>query len=82
MTMTVRVDGKGRLTIPGRVRKELAVKPDDTFFLEDEGLVLHCAKADNPFDALAAHAVNEYRGGKTASLDDVARELNPNLDGE
>ncbi|MBM2813049.1 MAG: transcriptional regulator, AbrB family [Chloroflexi bacterium] len=81
MTITVRVDGKGRLTIPGRVRKELAVKPGDTFFLEHEGLVLHYAKADNPFDALAAQAINEYRGGETASLDDLARELNLDLGG-
>lgn len=81
MTITVRVDGKGRLTIPGKVRKELDVKPGDTFFLEHEGLVLHYAKADNPFDTLAARAVHEYREGKTASLDDLAQELNVDLDG-
>ena len=82
MTITVRVDDKGRLTIPGRVRKELGVKPGDTFFLEHEGLILHYAKADNPFDALAAHAVNEYQAGMTGSLDDLARELSIDLDGE
>ena len=81
MTITVRVDGKGRLTIPGRVRKELDVKPGDTFFLELDGLVLQYAKADNPFDALAALAVDEYRAGGTVSLDDFAQELKPDLDG-
>lgn len=82
MPITVRVDAKGRLTIPGRVRKELAVKPGDTFFLEHDGLVLHYAKADNPFDALAAHAISEYRAGKSVSLDDLARELSHHLDGD
>jgi hypothetical protein len=43
------------------------------FVQETEG-VLHFAKAENPFDGLARHAVEEYRAGRTRSLGDIARE--------
>lgn len=83
-THNVKVDPKGRLTIPGDLRKALGIEPGDTLFVatEDNGQVLRYAKAENPFDALARHAEQEYRAGRTRSLEDFARENNIALDDE
>ena len=82
MAIAVRVDDKGRLTIPGKLRKELDVKPGDTFFLQREGEVLRYAKATNPFDRLAEQAAQEYAAGETSSIDDLARVHGVGLDAE
>jgi AbrB family looped-hinge helix DNA binding protein len=82
MAIAVRVDDKGRLTIPGKLRKELDVKPGDTFFLQREGEVLRYAKATNPFDMLAEQAAQQYAAGETSSIDDLAREHGVDLDAE
>lgn len=82
--VTVKVDPKGRLTIPRRLREGLGIEPGDTFFVEgdEEGKILRFAKAENPFDALARHAKEEYRAGRTRSLDEVAADLGIVLDDE
>jgi AbrB family looped-hinge helix DNA binding protein len=82
-THTIRVDDKGRLTIPRQFRKALGIEPGDTLFVECEenGKVLRYAKAENPFDALAQHAEREYRAGRTRRLREFARENNIDVDG-
>ncbi len=72
--LAVRVDSKGRLTIPKEARESLNVQPGDTFFveIEEEGKVLRYAKAENPFDVLAEEALEEYRRGETRSLRELA----------
>jgi len=84
VTGTAGVDAKGRLSIPRRLREELGIEPGDTFFVEggDGQGVLRLAKAENPFDALIEHALQEYRAGRTRSLGDLARENNIDLDAE
>ena len=74
-TVSVRVDEKGRLTIPADIRKSLGIKPGDALYCRREGNILQCAKAANPFDVLAEHAIEEYRKGRTRNLRDFAREL-------
>lgn len=68
--ITVKVDAKGRLSIPRELREELDIKPGDMLFVErEEGrAVLRYAVAENPFDVLAEHAEEEYRAGNTCSL--------------
>jgi AbrB family looped-hinge helix DNA binding protein len=78
----VRVDAKGRLLIPQEMRSALDIHPGDTLFVEQEGKVLRYAKADNPFDLLAEHALREYEAGKTKSLRDCTTENNIVLDDE
>ena len=75
-THTIKVDEKGRLTIPQALRREMGIEPGDTMFVEREsnGVVLRYAKAENPFDALAEYAENEYRAGRTKSLRTFAAE--------
>ena len=81
---TVKTDAKGRLTIPRHLREEMGIEPGDTFFLEadEERGVLRFAKAENPFDLLAEHALAEYRAGRTKSLRDFADEHAIALDDE
>ncbi len=79
---SVRVDAKGRLVIPKEAREKLAVNPGDVFYVQVEGSILHFAKAQNPFDALAVEAEAEYAAGRTRNLRDVAGELGVDLDAE
>lgn len=83
-TVTVKVDPKGRLTIPRRLREGLGIEPGDAFFVEgdEEGKVLRFAKAENPFDILAEHALREHRAGRTRGLREVAADLGVALDDE
>ena len=78
----VTVDAKGRLSIPVEMRDELGIRAGDTLFIEsdpDHG-VLHLAKAVNPFDGLAQHAIAEYRAGRTRSLRAYAADRKIDLD--
>jgi hypothetical protein len=60
----------------------LGVEPGTTFFVRREGNTLRLAKAENPFDALARHAIEEHRAGRTRSLREIAREEGIALDAE
>ena len=75
----VQVDDKYRVTIPKEARTN--IKPGDVLFVEETDGVLHYAKAENPFDGLARHAVEEYRAGRTRSLREIAREEGIDLGG-
>ena len=70
MVNVVRVDSKYRVVIPEKLRE--GIKPGDVLFVEETDGVLHYAKAENPFDGLARHAVAEYRAGRTRSLQEIA----------
>lgn len=75
-TTTVTIDQKGRLAIPRGLREELGLQPGDTLFVrvDDERQELHFAKAENPFDALADHAMQEFQAGRTRNVRDFAAE--------
>jgi AbrB family looped-hinge helix DNA binding protein len=79
---TVRVDAKGRLSIPLRLRNALDIQPGDTLYVAQEGQMLRYAKAANPFDLLAEHALKDYEAGRTKSLHDFAAENDVVLEGE
>jgi AbrB family looped-hinge helix DNA binding protein len=80
MPRTVRIDEKGRITIPREVREELGVQPGSTLFMQQEGNTLRFAPAENPFDDLAKYAIEQHRRGETRSLQDFAREHGIDLD--
>ncbi len=65
-------------------RKGLGIEPGDTSFVEcDEGQrTLRYARAENPFDVLAQHAVEEHREGRTRSLRAFAAENDIGLDAD
>lgn len=72
----VKVDSKGRLSIPAEIREQLGIESGDVYFVEadSESAVIHFAKAENPFDGLARHVLEEYRAGRTRSLREYAAE--------
>ncbi len=76
--VTVKIDNKGRVTLPKNMRKALGVEIGDTIFLKlDPGDKQLClAPAINPFDILAKHAIEEYREGRTKTIEEFARERN------
>lgn len=80
-TTAITVDSKGRVTLPAEAREALGMTPGTVLFVDREGDVLRLAKAVNPFDALAAHALAEYRSGQTMSLREFARAEGISLDG-
>ena len=82
--VTVRVDDKGRLSIPAEIRTAMGIKSGDVFFLESdpESKIIHLAKAVNPFDGLAEHALREYRAGRTRNLSEYAIANGFDLNGE
>jgi AbrB family looped-hinge helix DNA binding protein len=67
----VTVDSKGRILLPREVRETMQVEPGDVLFLTQDGRFVTLAKADNPFDRLAAHAIAEYYAGETISLEEA-----------
>jgi AbrB family looped-hinge helix DNA binding protein len=78
--VAVRVDSKGRLTIPRAERERLGIKPGDVLFLRESNGALIYVKAQNPFDALAEEAIAEAEAGRIVSLRDLAARDGFDLD--
>jgi AbrB family looped-hinge helix DNA binding protein len=77
------VDQKGRLLIPDAIRKQYGIEAGDIFFIQvEETGVIRCARAENPFDLLAEHAIAEHRAGRTRGLGDIAKAEGIDLDVE
>ena len=73
--ITVRLDEKGRLQLPQKVRLALQAKPGDVFFVQlDDGDSVRMMRASNPFDILAEQALDDHRHGKTVPLDKIIAE--------
>jgi len=83
ITTSGRLDEKGRLSVPAHIRKALGVGPGDTVFLryEPRENQVYIAPAANPFDVLAKKATEEYRAGKTRSIEQFARSQGVKVDG-
>jgi len=73
--ISLKVDEKGRVTLPNKLRKNLGIKPGDTLFLQEQVEHFVLKKAVDPFDALALDAAREHAEGKTVGLKDAAAEL-------
>jgi AbrB family looped-hinge helix DNA binding protein len=78
----VRVDERGRVTLPARARKALGVQPGTTFYIEKDESGFRLAKSENPFDGLAQYAIAEDAAGRTRDLREYARERGIDLGGE
>ena len=78
------IDAKGRVAIPAELRKRFGLEPGDAFFFdaEEDADVIRMAKAVNPFDILADHAIDEYKAGRTVNLRAYAAEKGIALDVE
>jgi antitoxin PrlF len=84
MTTSLKIDSKGRLSIPKELRERAGLEPGDTIFLEfdeDTG-TFQLKKAVNPFDILGMEALREYEAGETIPLRKIAEEAGIDLDDE
>lgn len=71
----VKVDRKGRLTLPRELREALGLTPGTVCFLRRQDNLLCIARVTDPFDGLAWEAEEEFRRGRTRPLEDVVRDL-------
>jgi hypothetical protein len=54
----------------------LHIETGDILFIEaDNNDVLRLAKAENPFDILAKHAIQESKAGKTITLEEFEEKM-------
>jgi len=82
--VAVRIDDKGRITLPRSMRKALGVKAGDALFFkyDPQSNQLRIALAVSPFDVLAEEAVKEYKEGRTRTIEEYAKEKDIRLDVE
>ncbi|MFD1674079.1 AbrB/MazE/SpoVT family DNA-binding domain-containing protein [Alicyclobacillus fodiniaquatilis] len=78
--ISVRLDDKGRLTLPRDVREALRAQPGDVFFIQPEEDGVRLVRAGNPFDALTAEAIQEDDAGETIALDDILKREGISID--
>jgi len=78
--ISMKMDEKGRITLPKKIRDKLNLSQGDTLFLHEGLSEIIIKKAENPFDAIAQAAIKEYKNGETTSLDDFASEMGITLD--
>ncbi|MDH7479376.1 MAG: AbrB/MazE/SpoVT family DNA-binding domain-containing protein [Syntrophomonadaceae bacterium] len=72
---TVKVDSKGRVTLPKEIRTILGVKLGDTVFLKADGHSVRLMRAvEDPLVILGEHAESEFRAGRTKNLREYMRE--------
>ena len=79
---SVRIDDRGRISLPKAIRKQMGVEAGDTLFMQWVEGRLEVRKAINPFDVLALHAIEEHKAGRTRSLRGFAADLDVDLDGQ
>lgn len=73
-SIVLRVDTKGRLTLPLKMRKDYHIEPGDVFFVKPEKTGIHLAKAENPFQDLVEYAKYERETGKSTELRAFAKK--------
>jgi len=72
--MILKIDAKGRITLPLAIRKSLRINAGDVLFLEKEKTRIHLTKAENPYDILIEDAIARHEAGKTTELRAFARK--------
>jgi len=73
-SIVLKVDTKGRLTLPLKMRKDYQIEPGDIFFVNPEKTGIHLAKAENPFKNMMDYARHERKTGKSIELRAFAKE--------
>ncbi len=73
--VAVKIDDKGRLTLPKRIRKDININPGDIFYLNYDAAKkqMQLNKAINPFDVLAGEALKEYKKGNAKKIEKLAK---------
>lgn len=82
MAETVRVDAKGRVSLPRSLRQRLGLEAGALLFVQESGGELRLRRAANPFDVLAEQAEADVAAGRTKPLRVYAAERGIDLGGE
>ncbi len=78
--IVTKVDDKGRITIPKRVRESSGIDKGEVLFLDSElGQVKLTRAIEDPIVKLKEYTEEEYQRGKTRNLRDYAKEKGVNL---
>jgi len=70
LQVVLKLDAKGRLTLPLKMREDYDIKPSDFLLVRADKSGIHLARTENPFDILARQAREESLAGKTVTLED------------
>ncbi len=80
--ITVKVDSKGRITLPKEIRESAKVEEGDVFFVDiDHGQIKLTEAVKDPIVMLREYAREEYKKGRTKNLRDYAAEKGIKLNG-
>lgn len=73
--VSVRIDNKGRVTLPRDLRARLGVDLGDTLFVKYEAGSIRLVRAvEDPIATLATYADKEFEAGRTKDLREYMRE--------
>ncbi len=64
----VRLDDKGRLSLPRELREALGLRPGDVLFVERDGATVRLAKAVNPLESAVVEALALVHAGQKVPL--------------
>lgn len=78
----VRIDDRGRISLPKGIRDEMGLEAGDTLFMLLSKGRLEVRKAINPFDLLVEDAIRDYEAGRTKNIEDLAAEMGVDLDSD
>ena len=73
--IAVKVDAKGKITLPKSIRDKIHVQTGDVVYVEEDGNGGLRIIKGNPFDVLAEDAIKQHREGKTIPLEEALRRL-------
>lgn len=82
MATKTTLDAKGRVSIPRELRERCGLEAGAVFFIEERNGDLVFRQAENPFDVLAMHAIEEYRAGRTVDFFDFVKRQESEPDDE
>jgi AbrB family looped-hinge helix DNA binding protein len=71
----VKVDDRGRITLPKSMRDDMGINNHETLFVRREEDTIEVAKAGlNPFEVLGEHARREHDRGRTRVIREPGEE--------
>ena len=79
--LTVKVDSRGRITIPKEARKTAQIENGDTLFMNlKPGKIEFIRAVEDPVVVLREYSEQEYENGRTKNLRDYVEKSGIKLD--
>jgi len=78
---TTKVDQKGRITLPKKIREETGIKAGEVLFINaDQGYVELIRAVEDPMVKLKNYTEKEFNERRTKNIRQYAREKGINID--